>query len=139
MNRLRYAADELQQLYAARAGVYDMLTHTTTTISPTGTRQTGDVHRLDALGEFTDRVDEKIRELAGLRSAAVGWIYRLDDPLQRSVLMGYYVNCRRQDGERVTWDDVAADLHVSRRQVHRIHEAALEGLEKLALNVTSAP
>lgn len=136
LQQLRYAADELQELYETRAGVYDMLTNTTTRITPTGTRQSGDVHRLDVLGELTDRVDEQIAALAGLRVRAIGWIGALDDPLQRSVLMAYYVNCRKADGSAVTWEDVAGRLHVSLRTAMRAHAAAVGELEKLALNGT---
>lgn len=136
MLRLRYAADELQQLCETRAGVYDMLTNTTTRFSPTGSRAPGDVHRLDALGELTDQVDRQIEALAALRIRAIGWIYRLDDPMQRAVLMAYYVNCRRQDGSPVSWDDVAEAVHVSRRTALRKHEAALAELDMLALNGT---
>ena len=134
--RLRYAADELQQLYETRAGVYDMLTQRTTRASPTGIRAAGDVHRMDILGELTDRVDEKIAELAALRVAALDWIGRLDDPQQRAVLLAYYVNCRKDDGSLCSWEDAAGKLHVSLRQAHRLHALAVENLEKLALNGT---
>lgn len=134
--RLRFAADELQQLYRTRAGIYDMLTNTTARPSPTGIRGGGDVHRMDILGELQGRVDEQIQALAALRVRAMDAIYRLDDSAERAVLMSYYVNCRNEDGSAVTWDDVAAQLHVSRRQVLRIHVEALASLEKMALNVT---
>lgn len=135
--RLRYAADELQQLYETRAGVYDMLTQRTTRASPTGVRAAGDVHRMDILGELTDRVDEKIAELAALRRRILDVIYLLDDPQQRTVLMAYYVNCTRADGSLCSWEDAAARAHVSLRQAHRLHALAVENLEKLALNGTA--
>lgn len=131
--RLRFAADELQQLYRMRAAIYEMLTNTTTRPSPTGVRGGGDVHRLDVLGELQGRVDEQIRALAALRVEAMDAIYRLDDSAERAVLMAYYVNCRNADGSVVTWDDVAAQLHVSRRQVLRIHVEALASLEKVGI------
>lgn len=138
MLRLRWAADELQQLYEIRGRTYDMLTNANARLSPTGVRARGDVHRLDVLGELTDRVDQAIMELAGLRAQALDMIGRLSDGRQRAVLMAYYVNCRRADGATVTWDDVAGALHMSRRQVTRIHADAIQALdvvEKMSLNV----
>lgn len=134
--QVRFMADELQQLYAVRAGIYQMLTGTTPVISPTGTRGGGDVHRMDALAELTDCVDEKIDALAALRTETVELIYLLEDPRQRSVLLAYYVNCDKPDGSAVSWDDVADALHLSRRQVMRLHAEAISALEKMALNVT---
>jgi len=136
LQQLRYAADELAQLYETRAGVYEMLTSTTTRMSPTGTRGSGDVHRMDILGNLTDRVDEKIAALAALRVQAIDLIYQLDEPVQRSVLMAYYVNCRKTNGALATWDDVAKAVHLSPRQVQRIHADAMLELEKMSLNVT---
>lgn len=135
MQRLRYAQDELNQLYETRAGVYELLTSTTTKMSPTGTRSSGDVHRMDILGSLTDRVDEKISALAELRLQAIDLIYRLDDPQERTVLMAYYVNCRMPDGSATNWDDVSRIMHLSTRQVQRIHAEALLNLEKMSLNV----
>lgn len=132
--QLRLSDDELRQLYEARSGVWDLLTSTTTRLSPTGARGGGDVHRMDILGTLTNRVDEQIRELAELRVKAMDWIYTLDDSRQRAVLLAYFVNCRRQDGSLMTWDDVAAAVHISRRQVTRIYSAALDGLAKMSLN-----
>lgn len=126
--RLRFAADELRQLYATRAGVYEMLTNTTAQMSPTGVRGGGDVHCMDILGELAGQVDEHIQALAALRSEAIGQIYRLRDSQQRAVLMGYYVNADREDGSLVTWDDVAAEVHVSRRHALRLHSEALASL-----------
>ena len=132
--RLRYAADELQQLYETRAGVYDMLTNATTRPSPTGIRGSGDVHRLDVLGEVSDRVDAQIAVLAAMRARALGLIARLDDSRQRSVLMAYYVNAVDEAGRLRSWDDVAAALHMSRSTARRTHAAALAAVEKLNLN-----
>ena len=134
MLRLRFADDELRQLYQTRAGVYDLLTSTTTRFSPTGSRAHGDVHRLDALGELNEQLDRRIEEISDMRLRAIRWIYHLDDPLQRTVLMAYYVNCRREDGALVSWDDVAETVHVSRSTALRKHEAALAGLDMLKLD-----
>ena len=134
LTQLRLSDDELRQLYEARSGVWDLLTSTTTRMSPTGSRGGGDVHRMDILGTLTNRVDEQIRVLAELRVKAMDWIYKLDDSRQRAVLLAYFVNCRRQDGSLMTWDDVAGAVHISRRQVTRVYAAALENLQKMSLN-----
>ena len=139
LTQLRLSDDELRQLYEARSGVWDLLTSTTTRMSPTGSRGSGDVHRMDILGTLTNRVDEQIRQLAELRVKAMDWIYMLEDSRQRAVLLAYYVNCRRQDGGLMTWDDVAVAVHISRRQVTRIYAAALENLEKMSLNGRITP
>ena len=139
LTQLRLSDDELRQLYEARSGVWDLLTSTTTRLSPTGSRGSGDVHRMDILGTLTNRVDEQIRQLAELRVKAMDWIYMLEDSRQRAVLLAYYVNCRRQDGGLMTWDDVAVAVHISRRQVTRIYAAALENLEKMSLNGRITP
>lgn len=137
LQQLRIVSDELQQLYTTRAGVYDMLTNSTARPSLSGVRGPSDPHRLDILGELTDRVDGKIAELAALRVWAIDAIYRLEDPQERTVLMAYYVNCRKDDGSPVSWPDVAAALHLSARQLYRVHADAVAHLEKMALNVTA--
>lgn len=134
LQQLRYASNELQELYETRAGVFDMLTSTTARFSPTGSRQAGDAHRMDVLGELTDRVDEKIADLAALRVRALDWIGRLEDTQQRAVLLAYYVNCRRADGELVNWDDVAERLHMSRRTTLRVYAAAVDELGKVGID-----
>ena len=134
LQELRIAADELQELYRTRAGVFDMLTSATTRITPTGTRGTGDVHRLDVLGEVSDRVDAQIAVLAGMRARALDLIARLDDSRQRSVLIAYYVNAMDESGRLRSWEDVAAALHMSRSTARRTHAAALAAVEKLNLN-----
>ena len=131
LQELRIAADELQELYRTRAGVYDMLTNATTRPSPTGIRGSGDVHRLDVLGEVSDRVDAQIAVLAAMRARALGLIARLDDSRQRSVLMAYYVNAVDEAGRLRSWDDVAAELHFSTRRVHDLRAAALANVESL--------
>ena len=137
LQELRIAADELQELYRTRAGVFDMLTSATTRITPTGTRGTGDVHRLDVLGEVSDRVDAQIAVLAAMRARALDLIARLDDSRQRSVLMAYYVNAMDESGRLRSWEDVAAALHVSRSTALRTHAAALAAVENLNLNETA--
>ena len=132
LERVRIQDDEVAQLRALRASVYDGLTRTTARISPDGVRGPADPHRLDAAAALAADVDEALRELAAAKRAALALIRRLDDSRQRAVLLAYYVNCRTPDGLRTGWEDVAEALHYSLAQVKRVRDAALAAVEKLS-------
>lgn len=130
LEQVRYLDDEVAQLRELRASVFEDLTATTARISPAAVRGSADPHRMDAAGALAGDVDAKLRELAAAKRAALGVIGRLDDSRQRAVLMAYYVNCRRRDGLRKGWDDVAAELHWSRSRLFDIRTAALDAVER---------
>lgn len=131
LDQVRYLDDEVAQLRELRASVFADLTRTTARMSMDGVRGGSDPHRMDAAGALAGDVDAKLRELAGAKRAALGVINRLDDSRQRAVLLAYFVNCRRPDGVRKSWDDVAAELRYSTRRVHDLRADALAAVESL--------
>lgn len=131
LEQVRYLDAEVAQLRELRASAFADLTRTTARISKDGVRGPGDPHRMDAAGALAGDVDARLRELAAAKRAALGVINRLPDGRQRAVLLAYYVNCRRPDGQWKAWDDVAAELHFSTRRVHDLRAAALANVESL--------
>ena len=131
LEQVRFLDDEVAQLRELRASVFDDLTRTTARLTKDGVRGGGDPHRMDAAARLAGDVDAKLRELAAAKRAALGVVSRLDDTRHRAVLMAYYVNCRGRDGRRRTWEDVAAELHLSWSSLMRARSDALDAVEKL--------
>lgn len=65
-----------------------------------------------------------IDELKAQRQATLDLIDRLDDPLQRGILLARY-----QDGRK--WKDLAGRLFLSHTTAHKLHRQALEQLERV--------
>ena len=67
---------------------------------------------------FAEKTAKEKRELESAVTAAMIYIASLDDPAEFRVMKYRYVDFMK-------WDDIAAKMHYSRRQVIRIHNSAV--------------
>lgn len=74
--------------------------------------------------KWEDMHQASIDELKSQRQATLDLIDRLDDLLQRDILLARY-----QDGMK--WKDLAGRLFLSHATAHRLHRQAIEELEAL--------
>ena len=118
--RIESLKDELIQLEAAAEYV-----------SPRA--ETGGSGMTDKVGSLAAKIADKklkiywlIESSIDLKAEIKAKIDRVEDQRYRYILTERYILCRK-------WEDIAAFLNYSVRQVHRLHGRALQ---KLSLNVT---
>lgn len=87
-----------------------------------GAQSSKDPHKFDALVELEDKLDAKIDELYRIKNEILDTIFRLDDPRERMVLKGRYVDMK-------TWEQIAVEMSYSYMQVTRIHGYALNSIK----------
>lgn len=87
--------------------------------------QTSDIaDKYIRLERYLDRVNDEWDVLIDMRVAAKDRINMLPDDVEQTVLYARYIN-------NSDWDDIADDLHYSRRQILRIHGNALLSFSKV--------
>ncbi|MCL1964925.1 MAG: hypothetical protein FWF69_07675 [Firmicutes bacterium] len=113
--RIAAMAEQIEFLRAAAECV-------TTTYSDMPRPATRNIHKNeDAIIRVLD-MEERMRGAFNRLTEINEAIESLSDPTLHSLLVKRYVR-----GER--WEQIAADLFVSIRQVHRLHQAALDKIE----------
>lgn len=131
LEQVREADDEILIL---RRSVWDTWAKlTSTTAAPDGVvvQHTADPHRLDAVADLDDAVYARIAELSAMKARAVRLISGLASPMQRKVLLAYYVDGVDARGRRKTWEGVAYELGYSLRRVQQLQAEGLAAVENL--------
>lgn len=72
----------------------------------------------DKAAEYAVMIDEKIRELVGIKTEIIRAVERVENPTLRAVLMARYVNFK-------TWEQIAVEMSYSYMHVCRLHGRAL--------------
>lgn len=80
--------------------------------------------KLVAYAEVSRVVDRQIAKLEHTRAEILQVIEQVDDNTLSMLLTEYYVNDK-------TWDEIAVQMHYSRRQVTRLHGHALQIVREL--------
>ena len=122
LSRGRWIEREITSLIRTRDETRDRLTHITQSYDGDGAQSTKDPHKFDALVELEDKLDAKIDELYRIKNEILDTIFRLDDPRERMVLKGRYVDMK-------TWEQIAVEMSYSYMQVTRIHGYALNSVK----------
>ena len=125
LEQVREADDEILLLRRSVWDTWAKLTSTTAPVDGVVVQHTADPHKLDAVGDLDDAVYARIAELSAMKARAVRLIGRLASPMQRKVLLAYYVDGVDARGRRKTWEGVAYELGFSLRQVHRLRDSGL--------------
>lgn len=73
--------------------------------------------------DVTNRIDKKITELIDCREKIIFEIGRLNNAAEQKVLTCRYINC-------MSWEEISEKLHITVRQLHRIHVNALNSIVK---------
>ena len=130
---LEQAREADEEILLLRRSMYDawlLATNTTPRLDGIGVQSSPDPHRFDSVAELDEAIYDRVRELSALKARAVRAIASLQDPRQRQVLTAYYVDCRRPDGRRKTWEMVCVELSLSWRQLMYARTLAMEGVQK---------
>lgn len=77
------------------------------------------VKYLGDIVEMEHRIRKELCDLVALKNNILTALNRMTDRDERLLLTYRYLN-------NLSWDDIAASLHVSSRTVHRIHASALQ-------------
>lgn len=81
------------------------------------------------IADYEEELGKSIAELYGRKLYAEQLIKKLSDPKEREVLRYYYLTT--ENGQNLTWNQVAIRMNYFERHVKRIHGNALVNLAKL--------
>ena len=124
LNRVRRIDKEISALLRLVQKTRESLETITQNYDSDGAQSTKNPHKYDRLVELESLVDQKIDEQIQMKADILCTIMQLDDRRQRLVLMEYYI-------EMKTFEEIAVDIHYSWKQTHRIHAAALKGIQRI--------
>ena len=124
LNRVRRIDKEISALLRLVQKTRESLETITQNYDSDGAQSTKNPHKYDRLVELEFLVDQKIDEQIQMKADILCTIMQLDDRRQRLVLMEYYI-------EMKTFEEIAVDIHYSWKQTHRIHAAALKGIQRI--------
>lgn len=76
------------------------------------------IKTIEKIWEYEQKIDAKIDKLVDIRSEINASIEKMENPEERLLLKYRYL-------KNESWEDIAYELNVSYRTVHRIHASAL--------------
>ena len=76
------------------------------------------IKTIEKIWEYEQKIDAKIDKMVDLRSEINASIEKMENPEERLLLKYRYL-------KNESWEDIACELNVSYRTVHRIHASAL--------------
>ena len=80
------------------------------------------VNKVNELADIKEKINAKLRELKELRNSIWKAIYTLDNTEERLVCLYRYLKF-------YDWETVADKMHLSLRQVYRVHGFALKNIK----------
>lgn len=122
--RARGIDAEIRSIKESEREAWERATNITPNYDGDVTTGTKDPHKFDFIMGYIDSLVRLECELSKIREEVLMQIYRLPNRYERLVLKAYYVDFRK-------WERISLDLHMSYRQVMRIHARALKHIEEL--------
>ena len=110
--------DKLKELSTMLKGV----DYSQTKIQTSGSGNAAFVNQVNELVELENKINAKLSELKELRSNIWKAIYTLENTEERLVCLYRYLKF-------YDWDTVSSKMHLSPRQVHRVHGLALNHIK----------
>ena len=98
------------------------LDYSQTKIQTSGSGDAAFVNKVNELADIKEKINAKLRELKELRNSIWKAIYTLDNTEERLVCLYRYLKF-------YDWETVADKMHLSLRQVHRVHGFALKNIK----------
>ena len=98
------------------------LDYSQTKIQTSGSSDAAFVNKVNELVDIKEKINAKLRELKELRNSIWKAIYTLDNTEERLVCLYRYLKF-------YDWKTVADKMHLSTRQVQRIHGFALNNIK----------
>lgn len=127
------AANEAEQNYETLRSAAVRITPTYGGVRVNGSAQRSDFSgSLDRLGEAARTVNQMVDRYVDALDEVSGIISEMDNPDEMKCLRLRYLSYRSNPGWRLTsWDEVAEQMCVSRRQATNIHGRALQHFEQI--------
>lgn len=122
LSRARTIERELATLSEAKEIMITQLTKATQLIAGEVVQSSKDPHKFDRLGELAEAIESRTKELDNVKAEILRGINRVPDGLCRIVLIERYLNHK-------SFERLADDNAISRRNVWRIHIKALNQME----------
>ena len=98
------------------------LDYSQTKIQTSGSGDAAFVNKVADLADIKEKINAKLRELKELRNSIWKAIYTLDNTEERLVCLYRYLKF-------YDWETVADKMHLSLRQVYRVHGFALKNIK----------
>ena len=98
------------------------LDYSQTKIQTSGSGDAAFVNKVADLADIKEKINAKLMELKELRNSIWKAIYTLDNTEERLVCLYRYLKF-------YDWETVADKMHLSLRQVHRVHGFALKNIK----------
>lgn len=98
------------------------LDYSQTKIQTSGSSDAAFVNKVNELADIKEKINAKLRELKELRNSIWKAIYTLDNTEERLVCLYRYLKF-------YDWETVADKMHLSLRQVYRVHGFALKNIK----------
>ena len=98
------------------------LDYSQTKIQTSGSGNAAFVNKVNELADIKEKINAKLRELKELRNSIWKAIYTLDNTEERLVCLYRYLKF-------YDWETVADKMHLSLRQVYRVHGFALKNIK----------
>lgn len=115
LGRARRIDDEINALCEQKEQMYARLTSAS---------RDSDGRRYDSYAALGERIDRRLSRLYETRGEILDAIAMLEDPTERAILIGRYLNGQ-------TWARIAAELSYSTKQITRRHGSALERVREV--------
>ena len=98
------------------------LDYSQTKIQTSGSSDAAFVNKVNELADIKEKINAKLRELKELRNSIWKAMYTLDNTEERLVCLYRYLKF-------YDWETVADKMHLSLRQVYRVHGFALKNIK----------
>ena len=98
------------------------LDYSQTKIQTSGSGDAAFVNKVNELADIKEKINAKLMELKELRNSIWKAIYTLDNTEERLVCLYRYLKF-------YDWETVADKMHLSLRQVYRVHGFALKNIK----------
>lgn len=118
LGRARHIDREIEVLKKTKQETHDNLTKITPSYESDGAQTTKDPHKFDRVAEIDFLIDQKEKELIDAKAEIMAAIFYLSDPLQRTVLLNYYVR-------GIPLKNIADMVKYSYRQTRRFHNCGI--------------
>lgn len=124
LSRARFIDREIALLQKTKEETRDSLTKITQNYENDGAQMTKDPHKFDKIAEINDMIDRKEKELIEAKAEIMATIFFLCEPLQRTVLLNYYIR-------GVPLKEIAVMIKYSYRQTRRFHDSGVVIIDDL--------
>lgn len=116
--QIQVEVKELEQLRNMRGAIQGCSYGEKVGSNPNRNTEAPFIKTIEKIWEYEQKIDAKIDKMVDLRSEINASIEKMENPEERLLLKYRYL-------KNESWEDIAYELNVSYRTVHRIHASAL--------------